>query len=297
MNFTEQAFIFDCAGENLLGIIAAPVQPKKCGVLIVVGGPQYRVGSHRQFLLLSRALAKAGYPTMRFDYRGMGDSTGDLRSFETVNDDIAAAIAAFYIQCPNIEKVVLWGLCDAASANLLYYDAIQDIRIGGLVMLNPWVRSETTLARAHIKHYYGQRLLEAEFWRKLLTGKLGIVKAINGLISSILRARQSNGSTDTKCTQPFQKKMANGLSKFSKPMLLILSGNDYTAKEFLEAVKTDSVWTTALQKKQITQVEIESADHTFSSADWRQRVEVATACWINEYIDNAVISDARVTRG
>lgn len=296
MNFTEQAFTFDCAGENLLGIIAVPVQPKKCGVLIVVGGPQYRVGSHRQFLLLSRALAKAGYPTMRFDYRGMGDSTGNLRSFETVNDDIAAAIAAFYIQCPNIEKVVLWGLCDAASANLLYYDAIQDNRIGGLVMLNPWVRSETTLARAHIKHYYGQRLLEAEFWRKLMTGKLGIAKAIGGLISSILRARQLSGSTNTKCSQTFQKKMANGLSKFSKPVLLILSGNDYTAKEFLEAAKTDSVWITALQKKQITQVELESADHTFSSADWRQRVEVATACWVDETLNNSTICGAKVAR-
>ena len=94
MNFTEHALSFTCAGEKLLGIVAAPELPKSTGVLVLVGGPQYRVGSHRQFRLLARALAKAGYPLMRFDYRGMGDSIGDLRNFEAVNDDITAAIDA-----------------------------------------------------------------------------------------------------------------------------------------------------------------------------------------------------------
>ena len=42
------------------------------GMLIVVGGPQYRAGSHRQFTLLARDVAATGVPTMRFDYRGMG---------------------------------------------------------------------------------------------------------------------------------------------------------------------------------------------------------------------------------
>ena len=101
MTFTEHAVTFPCAGEQLLGIVAAPELPQATGVLIVVGGPQYRVGSHRQFLLLSRALAEAGYPAMRFDFRGMGDSTGELRDFEGVNEDIGAAINAFQAHCPQ----------------------------------------------------------------------------------------------------------------------------------------------------------------------------------------------------
>ena len=280
MNFTEHAFTFDCLGEKLLGIIAAPVQPKKCGILIVVGGPQYRVGSHRQFLLLSRSLAKADYPVMRFDYRGMGDSTGNLRSFEAVNDDIAAAIAAFYIQCPNIEKVVLWGLCDAVSANLLYYDAQQDHRIGGLVMLNPWVRSETTLARAHIKHYYGQRLLEAEFWRKLIIGQVGIGRALGGFIKSWFHARQNRCQVNTEAKLSFQQKMLRGFGNFSGPVLLILSGNDYTAKEFLDVVKAELAWSRLISQGSTTQCIINSADHTFACADWRHQVENTTLKWL-----------------
>ena len=126
-----------------------------CGVLIVVGGPQYRVGSHRQFLLLSRRLAAEGYPVMRFDYRGMGDASGAMRGFEQASADIGAAIEAFQRACPAVQRIVLWGLCDAASLALLYVDATQDDRIAGLAILNPWVRSEASLAQTHIKHYYG----------------------------------------------------------------------------------------------------------------------------------------------
>ncbi len=208
MKYSEQAIVFPCAGEQLLGIVAQPEQAESTGVLIIVGGPQYRGGSHRQFLLLSRALATAGYPAMRFDYRGMGDSTGELRNFEAVESDIAAAVDAFMAASPELERIVLWGLCDAASASLLYLHAHKDERLGGLVLLNPWVRSEATLARAHIKHYYVQRLLQPEFWRKLLSGNLGIGRAIGGLLGSLKNARQTNSpanrelSFQEKCVAP-----------------------------------------------------------------------------------------------
>ena len=73
----EKPFIFNCNNEKLVGIIHYPEKKPyfQKGLLIVVGGPQYRVGSHRQFVLLARNLSIAGIPVMRFDYRGMGDSS------------------------------------------------------------------------------------------------------------------------------------------------------------------------------------------------------------------------------
>ncbi|MDP2881177.1 MAG: hydrolase 1, exosortase A system-associated [Azonexus sp.] len=280
MNFTEQAVTFPCAGDQLLGIVATPEQPCKTGVLIAVGGPQYRAGSHRQFLLLSRALATAGYPVMRFDYSGMGDSTGQLKSFETTHDNISAAIGAFQQKCPKVSNVVLWGLCDAASTSLLYWDATHDSRIAGIVLLNPWVRSEATLARTHIKHYYGQRLLQVEFWRKVLTGKLGVGRALGGFITSFVRALQATGSTNSDVALPFQKRMIRALKGFQGQILLILSGDDFTAKEFLEAIRNDPVGAAALESSGLRRVDVAGADHTFSSAEWRQAVEVATIGWI-----------------
>ena len=293
MNLMEHALTFACGGEELLGIVTTPEQPRSTGVLVLVGGPQYRVGSHRQFLLLARALGKAGYPVMRFDYRGMGDSTGGLRNFEAVNDDIAAAIEAFRQQCPVVVKVVLWGLCDAASSGLLYCDATQDARISGIVLLNPWVRSEATLARAHIKHYYGQRLLEADFWYKLITRKLGLRQAMGGFFRSLLATLQSrSGSVSTQTTLPFQKKMARALQAFTGPVLLLLSGNDYTAKEFSECVASDPAWAGILESQTISKIDLPEADHTFSSERWRNDVARYTATWLNTLAENLAIEQS-----
>lgn len=285
MTFTEHAVTFSCAGEQLLGIVAAPELPQATGVLIVVGGPQYRVGSHRQFLLLSRALAEAGYVAMRFDCRGMGDSTSELRDFEAVNEDIESAIEAFRAYCPQLEHIVLWGLCDAASAILLYWDQTRDARVHGLVLVNPWVRSETTLARTHIKHYYGQRLLQAEFWRKLLTGNLGLGRAIEGFLNSLIHAHQKSHYAGRDEKLPFQKKMARALETFYGEVLLLLSGNDYTAKEFIQAVQADRLWSAAIEKSNTTRVDILDADHTFSSAEWRGQVESITRRWLETKIN------------
>lgn len=280
MSCTERTFTFSCSGEALLAILAEPEASGQTGVLIVVGGPQYRVGSHRQFVLLSRALADAGFPVLRFDSRGMGDSTGVFGGFEQIDEDIAAAIDVFFENCPQVERIVVWGLCDAASASLLYWDATHDERVCGLVLLNPWVRSEATLAKTHIKHYYGQRLLQADFWRKMLTGKLGFSSSLKGFISSVLNARQQGKKVVDGKKLPFQEKMARGLERFSGPALFVLSGNDFTAKEFLGALKTEPLWNAIQQRSHVEMVHVDDADHTFSSAVWRNAVATSVTDWL-----------------
>lgn len=283
MKFSEKPLVFDCLGEKLLGIIALPEWEQRTGVLIVVGGPQYRVGSHRQFLLLSRRLAAAGYPVMRFDYRGMGDSSGEQRDFEAVDDDIAAAVEAFMANSPGLERIVLWGLCDAASANLLYLHAHKDERLGGLVLLNPWVRSQATLARAHIKHYYAQRLLQPAFWRKLLSGQLGIWRAVSGFLGALRRVRQQAGVVAPEGPLSYQERMLRGFSSFRGATLIILSGNDYTAKEFIENTRASQAWTAVLSAGSVAVEEVPDADHTFSCVEWRTQVERLTLEWLAKF--------------
>ncbi|WP_126445740.1 hydrolase 1, exosortase A system-associated [Sulfuricystis multivorans] len=275
MNIREEPLRFACEGEMLFGILARPEQPAGLGVVIVVGGPQTRIGSHRQFVLLSRVLAGAGFPTLRFDVRGMGDSSGEKRSFEQITPDIAAAIDTLRTACPTVERVVLWGLCDAASAALLYVEATRDARIAGLCLLNPWVRSAATLAKTQVKHYYGQRLLQREFWTKLFTGRLNPFAALGELWRKL-------GQACARPEQPlgFQERMARGWRHFPGRILLILSGNDYTAKEFLEYAAGDASWRGLLEQNGVTRCDVPDADHTFSSQKWRNSVENACIDWL-----------------
>ena len=168
----SRALSFACGGHWLYAVLDVPAAPKRRGVLFVVGGPQYRVGSHRQFACQQGKLAKDGCAAMRFDYRGMGDSEGEMRDFETVGDDLHAAIDAFFAAVPDLQEVVLWGLCDAASAAVLY--AGGDARVAGLALLNPWVRTDAGQARATLRHYYRARLLDPGLWRKLATGRFAL---------------------------------------------------------------------------------------------------------------------------
>lgn len=284
MNISEEAVVFGFAGEQLVGVLARPelgegAAGSELGMLVVVGGPQYRVGSHRQFILLSRKVAAAGFPVFRFDYRGMGDSSGDKRDFETVRGDIGAAVDAFLTACPSVRKIILWGLCDAASASLIYVDASRDSRVAGLVLLNPWVRSEATLAQTHIKHYYGNRLMQKEFWLKLLGGKLQVTSSIRGLLKSVLLARGPAGAPEGE-VRSFQVRMAAGWRASSGDIMLILSSQDYTAMEFLDYVAAHPEWSALVGGENVTRIDVSDADHTFSDAQSRAAVEAASIAWL-----------------
>ena len=290
MNFAQQPLTFACEHEWLVGVVSRPAQPSPRGVLIVVGGPQYRVGSHRQFALLANQLASDGTPAMRFDYRGMGDSTGDARDFEHVAPDLRAATDAFFAAVGELRDIVIWGLCDAASAALFY--AHRDPRVSGLALLNPWVRTVGGEAKAYLRHYYLQRLLSPEPWRKLVRGEIdfrGSLKSLAGNLRNALGVGQPGTRPTTEAApaplsdKPLPERMADGLVRFDGPVLLLLSGNDLTAREFIDVSGTSKRWRGLLAAPRITRHLLDGATHTFSRRDWRDQVARWTAAWVRSW--------------
>jgi exosortase A-associated hydrolase 1 len=280
----EQALAFTLAGDELQAVLAAPADGAAgpdLGVLVVVGGPQVRTGSHRQFTLLARHLAQAGLPVLRFDVRGMGDSSGALRSFEALDEDIAAAIDAFVAARPGVRRVALWGLCDGASAALLYLHRTGDPRVAALCLLNPWVRSGQTLARTHVKHYYRQRLMEGAFWRKLFTGGVAL-QAARGFVAN-LRLARGGGAAPHPSGGPapsYQERMAAAWAAFGGATLLLMSERDLTAKEFDEHCAADAAWQRALRSRPPRRVTLAGADHTCSTPAAHQAMLDATAAFL-----------------
>lgn len=275
----ERALTFACGAATLIGIIHAPHAAARRGVLIVVGGPQYRAGSHRQFLLLARSLADRGMSVLRFDHRGIGDSDGPYCGFEALDEDIAAAIDAFLVACPQLEEVVLWGLCDAASAILFY--AHRDPRVVGVVLANPWVRTPDSEARAYLRHYYLRRLAQGDLWRGILGGRVNPFAAAASPLRLLGRLLGTGGRVGAAAALP--DRMADGLARFQGAVLLIISGQDLTAREFDDAARQSPLWRRLLAEQRVSRVDLEPADHTFSRRAWRDRVASLTLDWLSSW--------------
>lgn len=275
----EQAFFIDCEGQELPAILHPGEASARSGVVIIVGGPQYRVGSHRQFVLLARDLAAAGIPALRFDYRGMGDADGEPRNFEQVDADIRAAVDALIAQQPAVQNVMLWGLCDAASAALTY--APNDPRISALMLLNPWLPETKAKAKVVLKHYYWQRLRSKDFWRKLFGGGVKVFAAAKGVSDSVKQTRQSSAQEGD-----LSGRMASAWRAFGGNIALILSGDDLVAQEFFTVAADDKRWQGLLQKPTVQTHRLPEANHTFSRRQWRDEVSAICRRFIAESKQN-----------
>lgn len=284
----RRTLVFECRQRELVGILEAPEPQKPRGVVIITGGPQYRVGSHRQFVMLGRTFVDNGYPVFRFDYHGMGDSSGPLSDFTDALDDLREAIRVLQRET-GVTEVVLWGLCDAAAASLMYV-AVEP-SIAGLVLMNPWVRSDQGLARAHLRHYYVRRILSLDWLKEIVAGELEIRKAVAGFARTlrdtlVRRPPDRNGERPESAApggQDFRESMLEGMSRFDRPILLILSGGDLTASEFADFAARDRRWRKLLRRRSVTHRKLEDGDHTFSRKEWRNKVADWTVHWLNDW--------------
>lgn len=277
MSYDERALSFRCGDAALVGIASIPAQACSRGVLVVVGGPQYRIGSHRQFALLARHLAENGIAAMRFDYRGMGDSDGEERDFEAIQDDIRAALDAFVEAVPGLTDVVLWGLCDGASAAAMY--APGDARVRGLVLLNPWVRTDDGVARTTLKHHYRDRLRDPAFWRKLARGQFDYAGSFASMLK-LVRTAFGGRSPDQDAAASLPERMRQALHGFKGDTLLVIGGADLTGREFCDVAGSTPAWKRLLATPRVTWRRLDDADHTFSRRAWRDQVAEWTRDWV-----------------
>jgi exosortase A-associated hydrolase 1 len=187
------------------------------GVLLVTGGTQTRIGSHRLFERLARSLAAAGLPCIRFDRRGVGDSGGTDPGWRGSGPEIEAAARALRESCPSVQRVIGLGLCDGASALCL---AAAAAGIDGLVLVNPWlVETEPgALAPAALRHHYRERLKSAEGWKRFLFGAVSYRKVLTGV--------RSLGSAPSKA---LAGEVAAALGGAAIPFETVLARGDATA--------------------------------------------------------------------
>ena len=273
---------FGCGDALLMGVLHAPRRAPTLGMVIVVGGPQYRVGSHRQFVLLARRLAADGVAVLRFDCRGMGDSDGEFPGFERIAPDIEAAVDFLLARLPSLREVTLWGLCDATAA--ICVCARRDARITGVALLNPWVHTEQGQARARLKHYYLRRLVDSDALGKIWRREIDLARSAHDFMRNLRRAFGSlvrwNGGDVGVSGNRLAAEMAENLSRFGGRVLIVLSGQDLTGKEFADAAEANPLWRRLVAQSRVTVHHLDEADHTFSRRAWRDCVANWTCEWL-----------------
>ncbi len=291
----EYPLSFRCGDAELAGIVHRGAADAVLGVVIVVaGGPQYRVGAHRQFVSLGRLFASHGYPVMRFDLRGMGDSTGEHLGYHQSRADIRAAIDEFMRQVPGLRQVALFGECESASGILFY--ASQDPRVRQIALANTWVRTDEVQAEAILKHYYIDRLRSREFWRHVITGGFDVgasFRSLVGVVRGYWRGRKAkrqaipdNGLADFD-RLPLPAKTAEGLRRFRGPVLLLMSGRDLIAREFDEVTRTHDAWKGLLADPRVRRKDIADADHTFSKPEAKAEAQQTLVDWMAHAVADA----------
>ena len=155
-------------------------------------GQEY-IRCHRLFVNMANKSALLGYNTLRFDYSGTGDSSGDFKSL-TLNsclNDIHTVVQELKNTC-DVSKIILIGVRFGATLSLLYS---QKYKVDKLVLWSPVYNGQKYL-KGLVKDY--KNWLEGSFTKEKIIQKNGLssfgyfyssdlIKEIEGISPNVFR--------------------------------------------------------------------------------------------------------------
>jgi alpha-beta hydrolase superfamily lysophospholipase len=264
-------------------------------IVMLNAGSSYRVGPGRMHVQLARQLALLGYPCLRLDLNGIGDSV--LGDPEKENDSYTAtAFRDVALVCDYLHtlqpgrRIVLMGLCSGAyvafqsAAQLPHPAIIESVLINPLVFF--W-KEGMTLKDANIDQLvawreYWKSIFKWSQWKMLLTGKTrtgfsGSIKRFAGyLLPRFSKPVNPSASSAEPAPQsqyghPARKDLPGDLQRIvsaSRTLALFVSDND--PGHFLLMYQARRKATQLMNQGRLQCFFIPNADHTFSTAQARQ---------------------------
>jgi pimeloyl-ACP methyl ester carboxylesterase len=105
------SFITNNNGRDLYSVLHLPERPQDLGFVYCAPLFSEHIKSYRVGVTFARRLAAQGYPVLRFDYMGDGDSEGDFEDADVESRiaDIGSVVRHFRT-VSGVQHVGLWGL-------------------------------------------------------------------------------------------------------------------------------------------------------------------------------------------
>lgn len=254
----EKPVTFECKGQQIIGMLHLPEGNGKFpAALLLHGFTGHKSETHRLFVKLSRALARHGVASLRFDFRGSGDSAGNFED-HTIRSEIADALEAlkFLSRQKRVDsrRLALIGL-SMGGAVAAFVAGREKNRIKSLVLLAPVAE--------------GPGILD----------DLSTPEAVSSLAQTGITDYNGNLVGVAFIRQFAEMKPVRELAKGDAPVLIVHGAKDETVP-----VQHADMYERAAHaaKRVVKKIIIPGADHTFNKHVWEQRVITETVDWLGE---------------
>jgi acyl carrier protein len=149
----REPFYFGTPEKPLFGCYHEPLSgpPKDCGIVLCNPMGQEYIKCHRTYLQLAVRLARVGFPVLRFDYYGTGDSSGNCEQGNSRQwiADIFAAIDELKRR-NGLSKVCLVGLRLGGTLSMIAGAELSDV--DSLILCDPIVYGDAYISELHKLH-------------------------------------------------------------------------------------------------------------------------------------------------
>jgi dipeptidyl aminopeptidase/acylaminoacyl peptidase len=254
----ETPVTFECKGQQIVGMLHLPEGRARCPAAVLLHGfTGTKVEARRMFVKLSRALAGHGIASLRFDYRGSGDSAGEFEEM-TLRSEIADSLEAIGFlsrqKRVNSRRLALVGLSFGAAV-AAYVAAREKRRIKTIALWAPVAE--------------GAGILD----------ELSTPEAVASLAETGVAEYEGHLVGIGFVRQFAEMRPVRELLKSSAPVLLI-----HGSRDEIVPVHHCELYERALRahKRIVKKVIIKGADHTFSRHVWETRLLNETIDWLGE---------------
>jgi pimeloyl-ACP methyl ester carboxylesterase len=287
----ELLTFFPADGEELFGVLTAPASSPGRSCVVVLGGGQTAstsTGRNRVFVTLARHLVTRGFHAFRFDYHGIGDSTGasTFRLDRPFVHDLEGAIG--FLRTHDIDRFVLVGSCFGARTAMAAGHRVDGVE--AVVLLAPPLRdfalSERKTDGWSVRDYLSALLRP----QRLVGGSenvsvrryLRFLRSGGRVVVRRLRRRLLGSDGELAWVSPH---FLNGIASLVDrriPTLILYGTEDESYPDFLQAKAGRLGRLLARAGSRVRTQVVEGQVHGFTQAQAQSTIVETVGAWISQ---------------